>query len=91
MKSIGIRELRQNAGVWLRRVQEGESVQITDRGRPVAMLVPLREMSERDRLIAEGRLIPAKRSIRDLGPPVSPKPGVPLPSEILEQMRGNER
>ncbi len=39
MDSIGIRDLRQNASVHLRRVQAGETLCITDRGEPVAVLL----------------------------------------------------
>lgn len=41
MKTVGIRELRQQASAVIARVVEGESVVISDRGRPVARLVPL--------------------------------------------------
>ena len=91
MKRIGIRELRQNASAWLREVQQGATIEITDRGRPVALLVPLPEGGVRERLIAEGRLSPARGAISELGPPLTPKPGIPLPSEILEKMRADER
>ncbi|PXY27171.1 type II toxin-antitoxin system Phd/YefM family antitoxin [Prauserella muralis] len=43
MKSIGIRDLRQNASVYLRRVAAGESFTVTDRGAPVAELRPTGE------------------------------------------------
>lgn len=49
MERIGIRELRQHASRYLRRVQLGESLEITDRGRPVALLVPVRADSWEDR------------------------------------------
>lgn len=95
MKQISVRDLRQNASVWLRKVQEGERFEVTDRGRPVAMLGPLPQGTEGssilDWLIATGRARPATRKWEDLGPPLPPKPGVPLPSEILEQMRADER
>jgi prevent-host-death family protein len=91
MERIGIRELRQHASVWLRRVQRGESFEVTDRGRPVAMLVPYEEMDPFERLVASGAITPARGNLLDLGPPLPPKPGVPLPSEILEQMRADER
>lgn len=38
MESIGVREIRQHASHYLRRVAAGESFQITARGRPVAVL-----------------------------------------------------
>jgi prevent-host-death family protein len=40
METIGIREVRQQASRYLRRVAAGESFQITERGRPVAVLTP---------------------------------------------------
>lgn len=40
MDRIGIREPRQQASVILRRVAAGETVEVTERGRPVALLVP---------------------------------------------------
>ncbi|HSI97897.1 MAG TPA: type II toxin-antitoxin system Phd/YefM family antitoxin [Gaiellaceae bacterium] len=91
--SIGIRELRQNASRYLRLVEErGEPIQITDRGRPVALLTPVPAPASRiEQLRARGRIRPAKGSWRDLGPPVEPEPGAPLPSEVLAQMREHER
>jgi prevent-host-death family protein len=69
-RSIGVRELRQNASRYLRHVEAGETLEVTSRGRPVALLTPLPERaSVRDRLIAEGKLIPARRRLADLGPP----------------------
>jgi prevent-host-death family protein len=57
---IGIRELRQNASVWVAKAKAGMTIQITDRGRPVARLVPITAAERsRDQLIAEGQLIPA--------------------------------
>ena len=92
MASIGIRELRQQASKYLRRVERGETIEVTDRGRPVALLVPIPQQTVRERLIASGRLRPAKgeRDLLDIEP-LPAKPGVPLPSEILAQMREDER
>ncbi|MEO6715526.1 MAG: type II toxin-antitoxin system prevent-host-death family antitoxin [Mycobacteriales bacterium] len=53
MDQIGVRELRQHASRWLERVRRGESFEVTDRGRPVAMLVPFADDSW-DRLVAAG-------------------------------------
>lgn len=57
MESIGVRELRQNASRYLRRVAAGESLQITDRGRPVARLIPPADDSWEE-MIATGQIIP---------------------------------
>ena len=41
--TVGVRELRQHASVHLRRVQAGETLIVTDRGHPVAVLIPAGE------------------------------------------------
>ena len=67
---VGVRELRQNLSVYLRRVQAGEALEVTDRGRPVAMLVPLHRPSTRvERLVASGRAVPSDGDLADLGAP----------------------
>lgn len=84
---IGVRELRQNASAALRRVKQGETLEVTSRGRPVALLTPLPEQATlRDRLIAEGKLIPAKRSLEDLGPPLPARGTMPV-SQALDEVR----
>jgi prevent-host-death family protein len=66
---VGVRELRQNLSVYLERVVSGERLQVTDRGRPVALLIPLPPASTlAERLVAEGRAVPASRRIEDLPP-----------------------
>jgi prevent-host-death family protein len=61
---VGVRELRQNLSVYLERVSLGETLQITDRGRPVALLTPLTGAASRlDSLVAAGR---AREPINDL-------------------------
>lgn len=52
-----MRELRQNASRYLGRVARGESIEVTDRGRPVARLVPI-AADEWSELIASGRVSP---------------------------------
>jgi prevent-host-death family protein len=87
---VGVRELRQNLSVYLDRVKAGETLEVTEHGRPVAQLGPrpTKPTSIIDRLIAEGRATPAAHSHKDLPPP--PKiPGKPL-SEILQEMRDED-
>jgi len=47
MKSIGVRELRQRASEYLREVEQGRTLEVTARGRPVARLVPVRAAARR--------------------------------------------
>jgi prevent-host-death family protein len=91
MRSIGVGKLRQDASQYLRLVQAGETIEVTDRGRPIALIVPIPE-SNYERMIREGRIIPAKNpgGLRNLKP-LPPTPGVPLPSVLLEQDRADER
>lgn len=71
MDRIGIRELRQNASKFIERVKAGETLEVTERGRPVALLAPLpKPMSVLDRLVAEGRATPPTGRLEDLPPPI---------------------
>jgi prevent-host-death family protein len=67
---VGVRELRQNLSVYLRRVASGETLEVTEHGRPVAILAPLPAgTTALQRLVAAGRATPPRGTLRDLGPP----------------------
>jgi len=90
IEKVGIRELRQNATAVLRRVAAGEVVEVTDRGRAVARIVPVHEASWLEQLQTEGRASRATGDLLD----VKPMPriaGKPFLSEILADMRADER
>lgn len=91
MDRIGIRELRQYASTYLRRVANGESFEVTDRGRLVARLVPIEGDTAWSRLVASGRLRQAGAILAEAPAPVRPPRGKPLPSEVLEKLRRHER
>lgn len=91
MRAIGIRELRQQASRYLRDVERGETFEVTDRGRPVALLVPVPRRSEIERLAASGRLRRGSGDLLALGEPVAAAAGVPPASETLERLRDDER
>lgn len=91
MKSIGIRELRQQASRYVRDVEQGETIQVTDRGRPVAWLTPVPRSGSLAQLEASGRLIAAVSDLEDVGPPIKAAPGVELPSVVLKRLREGER
>jgi prevent-host-death family protein len=90
MAEVGIRELRQNASKLLRRVQAGETLEVTDRGRPVALLTPVPSGSPRELLIASGDIVPAERSLDHVSVPLRvPEPT--KPSAVLARLRRDER
>ena len=91
MASSGIRELRQRASELLRRVEAGETIEITDRGRPVAVLAPLPNQRPIERLRLSGDLEPAGSDLTDLPEPLPLAPGQEPPSSVLERLRRDER
>ena len=91
MATSGIRELRQRASELLRRVEAGETIEITDRGRPVAVLAPLPSQQPIERLHATGDLERASADLQDLAEPLPLAPGQMAPSSVLERLRRDER
>jgi prevent-host-death family protein len=90
MTTVGVRELRQRARELLRLVEAGETVEITDRGRPVALLTPLRDGSPLDQLRRAGDIEPAKADLADLPAPLPLLGAEPL-SAVLARLRRDER
>lgn len=68
MATVGIRALKQNASAVVAQAAGGERVTITDRGRPVAEIVPL-PSSPLALLLVSGRARAPRRSFRDLPEP----------------------
>lgn len=91
MTSVGVRELRQRASELLRRVAAGETIEVTDRGRPVALLAPLPEAGPLERLRAAGEVIPPVDDLAELPPPLALSAGQEPPSAVLERLRRDER
>ncbi len=91
MTSVGVRVLRQRASELLRLVQQGETVEITDRGRPVALLTPLPEASPLERMRAGGEIESATEDPADLPEPVILAPEAESASSVLQRLRRDER
>lgn len=88
MVRIGIRELRQNASEYVRRAEKGETIEVTDRGRPVAHLTPLPQpMSVLERWIAEGKATRPTGNWADLPLARPLPPGSPSTQQILDELR----
>src|SRR2546426_12174031 len=95
METVTVTELNQQTARVLERIKAGESVEISEYGRPVARLVPAVPATGvplLDRLIAQGRVIPAAAPgpIPPTPPPDERDEGVSL-GAALSQMREDER
>jgi len=90
MTKVGIRALKQNASAVVAEVASGDLITITDRGRPVALLVPSTS-SRVDALILADLARPARRRMKELPPPARRRRGQTSLSEELERMRQAER
>jgi prevent-host-death family protein len=87
MESVGVRDLKASLSRYLRLVKEGETVVVTERGEPIARIVPMAIPERLARLMAEGRV---SWSGRPFVPPREPfrlKPGPPLSDYVAEDRR----
>jgi prevent-host-death family protein len=88
MTRMGIRELRDTLTQTIRRVRNGESIEITHDGEPVAVLSPHRP-DHIAQLIAEGKLHPPRRPRTYPIPPPLKQTGPISASEALADDRGD--
>jgi prevent-host-death family protein len=87
MTTVGVAELRQNLSKYLRLVEAGERLLVTDRNRPVAQLAPPpSEAGALDRLIAEGLISRPRR--RGLPQPLDLVGETDALSRALDEVRG---
>lgn len=84
---VGIRDLKNGLSKYISRVQAGEEVIVTDRGRPVAKLSPLDTPDDRlADLVAAGVVRPPASGVRHrAGSRIKPKGDVS--SLVAEQRR----
>jgi prevent-host-death family protein len=92
VENIPVRQLNQDTAGVLARVERGESLEITSRGRPVARLVPAtrRGLDELDDLIAAGRVVPATVGA-PFAVPDGPVDDRTDAGELLSSLRDEER
>jgi prevent-host-death family protein len=91
VERIGVRELNQHTSQVLARVRRGEVVEVTERGRPIARLVPVDVgLTLLDRLVGEGRACAPTAGGPIPMPPVWGEPGVNVADE-LASAREDER
>ncbi len=85
MAEVGIRALKQNASAVVADAAAGETVTITDRGRPVAQLTPI-AATPLQRMLANGTARPARRDLASLPAPTEG----PALTTVLAEMRDAE-
>ncbi|MDK1010195.1 MAG: type II toxin-antitoxin system prevent-host-death family antitoxin [Actinomycetota bacterium] len=86
MSEVGIRALKQNASKVVARAKAGESITITEHGKPVARLVPIRK-NRIEELIEAGLATPPTRRLSDLPPPAPRRKGQAPLSEVIDEQR----
>jgi prevent-host-death family protein len=89
---VGIRELRQNLSVYVDRVKAGETLEVTEHGRPVARLAPLAPAGATgyDRLVAEGAVRRGSGRWSDLGPPLPSSSAARSVLDVLLELRDED-
>ncbi|HVQ95511.1 MAG TPA: type II toxin-antitoxin system prevent-host-death family antitoxin [Mycobacteriales bacterium] len=75
METMGLRELNQNPSKAVARVRAGETIVVTDRGRPVLRMVPeVEQPGALHRLVANGgATAPAEQGMPELIPDLLPE------------------
>lgn len=87
METIGVRELQQHASAALRRVERGETLGITDRGRLVAVLSSPPAPTGLAALLAAGRVRPATGDLSNLPPLVKASRSI---AGVLDELRAED-
>ena len=93
MDAVSIRELSGNASAVIRRVNGGETVQVTNHGTVVAVIMPV---GQRERahaaLVSAGVLTGGSGSLTAIlaAEPVSPHPGGPAAADVLAELRDED-
>lgn len=84
METIGVRELQQRASAVLRRVERGDIVGVTERGRLIAVLGPPSIATGAGALVSAGRVRPARPSTAPLPEPVPAPHSI---ADVLDDLR----
>lgn len=85
---VAVTELRAHLGQWIDAAREGNDVVITERGIPVARIVPLDSTSVIDRLTRQGSISRPITPTRPIaGEKERPTPKRPVADIISEQRR----
>ena len=89
MTTVGVRELRDRLSKYLRRVADGERLVVTQRGEPIALLIPPSPVEQEyglQAMIDEGLASWSGKKPRGAGRPI-PVNGDSLAQTIIEDRR----
>jgi prevent-host-death family protein len=89
MEQIPIRSLNQDTAGVLARVERGEVVEITNRGRPIARIVPI-SVSPMAELVAAGLVIPPTNQA-PFAMPTMPAESGSEAGDLISSLRDEER
>ena len=85
---VGVRELKSGLSAYLRRVRQGQSLVVTDRGEPVAEIRPIKPKTDIDAILlkleAEGRVTLPTTSRMPRFRPIKARGGALLSDVIIE-------
>lgn len=85
---VGVRALKSGLSAYLRRVRQGQSLVVTDRGEPVAEIKPIKTRNEIEaillKLAAEGRVTLPTASRMPRFRPIKARGGALLSDVIIE-------
>ena len=91
MNSVGLAVLKERLSAYLKKVKSGQEILITERGKPIAKLVPLESASNsskrRERLAEQGLLCLGKGKVRSLlrSPPEGEAVGESILAALLSE------
>jgi prevent-host-death family protein len=86
-KTVGIRELKNNASQIIERVEAGETITVTRRGKPVATMVSTDVPPSLAALIADGTVRPPQSRSQFVPKPVKLRGPGPTASEYVSEGR----
>jgi prevent-host-death family protein len=86
MEEVGVRRLKNDLSRYLRKVREGTTIVVTDRGEPIARIVPAGIPDDVARLVTEGRITWSGARVRP-AKPVRIAPGPPVSDYVSEDRR----
>lgn len=81
---VGIRDVKAKLSSLIRRVREGEEIEVTDHGRPVAWIVPIEQWKDRRDVIWDEGIEALMRAGYLREPPPRRRPKLPPPIKPLK-------